>query len=491
MVRLLLIVFGVALLPQYAIAATEGADMGIYTSGIRFSSPTLKAGETVRLYAKVRNEGDVDILGYVLFYKGTTSIGNSQVVSTPAGGAQEEVWVDFIVPYQQFNIRAEIRGTEPLDINASNNVAVTALYTPFIDDDNDDIADQKDNCPYKTNADQRDTDYDGIGDACDDDSDGDGVSNTNDSEPLNPLVSKVETPAPVIAPSEPVVQIAQVDEPQAPPQTLPDQQHGDTPVSSDSEVTTTTTSSDLPSEITDINLITDDSILENREAQGIVRVSSNATFVYQPLSWKEYRFRVLIPDSSSHLVWDFGDGVVSSLQTVDHTFRKTGKYPVVLTVTNADGTQKTDTQLISISFFHMSNPFIQLIIVALGLLTFSFLILAIQSGRAIRRTKRLEETCDIEGHDHDDEAEEEEEVEEDDETEEESEVESEEEEIAEDDDDDALELSEDDLEEEETESEEMDDDSDNSDEDEDAIEVEEAPKKKAPAKKKTVKAKKK
>lgn len=54
---------------------------------------------------------------------------------------------------------------------------------PILDTDNDGIPDDQDNCPLAANADQQDTDGDGIGDACDPDIDGDDIPNLADNCP--------------------------------------------------------------------------------------------------------------------------------------------------------------------------------------------------------------------------------------------------------------------------------------------------------------------
>ena len=51
------------------------------------------------------------------------------------------------------------------------------------DSDNDGIPDTSDNCPTVFNPDQKDTDHDGAGDACDSDDDNDGVPDSSDNCP--------------------------------------------------------------------------------------------------------------------------------------------------------------------------------------------------------------------------------------------------------------------------------------------------------------------
>jgi hypothetical protein len=64
---------------------------------------------------------------------------------------------------------------------------------PDVDSDNDGTLDCKDNCPTVANADQKDSDNDGIGDACDSDRDGDGVDNSSDCAPDDPTKFKLWT----------------------------------------------------------------------------------------------------------------------------------------------------------------------------------------------------------------------------------------------------------------------------------------------------------
>jgi hypothetical protein len=63
-------------------------------------------------------------------------------------------------------------------------VQATGSCAKAPDADGDGVADSKDNCPKDKNADQKDTDKDKKGDACDTDDDNDGVLDTKDNCPL-------------------------------------------------------------------------------------------------------------------------------------------------------------------------------------------------------------------------------------------------------------------------------------------------------------------
>jgi len=65
----------------------------------------------------------------------------------------------------------------------SNESVISLIFAA--DKDGDGVEDELDNCPSIANSDQRDTDNDGEGDACDSDDDNDGVEDVDDAFPLD------------------------------------------------------------------------------------------------------------------------------------------------------------------------------------------------------------------------------------------------------------------------------------------------------------------
>ncbi|MDP2631472.1 MAG: PKD domain-containing protein [Candidatus Uhrbacteria bacterium] len=391
--RFFFIVSILFLAPVAMHAATP--DIGVRAADISFSEAVLVSGDQIRIYSTLRNMGDTDITGYIFFYQGVQPIGASQVVTLVAGGENEEVWVDFTVPYNAFNIRAEVKGSEPQDVNPDNDLAITSLFYPIVDEDRDGIEDETDNCPEISNADQADADSDGIGDVCDDDDDNDGLTDdveaelgtdpkdadtdndgsmdAQDSSPLDPEVQNAEPV--LIAEAEPTL----VDDSTV---TVEEDTFADS--SADSVI------AGENSDVEDLLVeVTSDSDVEV-DADSNMVVSSNTTFGYTQEDWKTYNFEVLAPNlSGMRFLWDFGDGVTSAQSTVSHKFRSAGKYVVTLVITDSEGNSITDSKALNISFFHIANPLVKITIGLLALIFIGSSILALKrSGR--QRLKKVD-----------------------------------------------------------------------------------------------------
>lgn len=373
------------LLAPFAANAAD-VDLGVSANDISFSKP-LVAGDRIRLYATVHNYGDEDVEGYVSFFQGSLAIGDSQVISVRSGGSPEDVYVDFVVPSGSFNIRAEIRGTDPEDENSGNDVAITKLFTPIVDDDRDGVENAADNCPSADNENQLDTDADGQGDACDDDddndgltdgvekelgssptsrdTDGDGVLDPNDAYPTDASRSVVPpppkpTPAPTPAPKPTPVVAAAEDDTVAPVQAEP-----------------TATAEPVAEPIAVLAPVSD--------PVDDMNVSPHAVFRYTRVSWNTFTFTALVPEvEGAQVAWDFGDGVTSNRREVTHTFHASGDYQVTFRVVNPDGSSAEDQTTVSVPFFTLENRVVLLLVGGLSVLLVLALILMLRLSRKQR-----------------------------------------------------------------------------------------------------------
>jgi len=327
-------------------------DLSLDSNNISFSSSTLYVGETVRIYAKVRNVGDTDATAYVLFYQGGMVIGQSQPVSLRANGSPDDVYVDFVVPEGSFNIRAVLQGSAPQDTNPDNDGAITPLYEPVADADHDGILDEKDTCVNDANADQLDTDGDGKGDVCDTDDDNDGVLDVNDPAPLDRTVTGIVAPV-VAAPA-----IAKA--PAAPSTTavpVPIVEHA----SNSSSAPTTVT----PTEVTPVAPVAN--------STSKLSLSPLARFSWKPIDWRTYEFTLADqPVDGVRFGWDFGDGATSAQPKITHAFSGPGTYTVTLAIIDADGKSISDAQTFDVSFFHLDNPQVMALIGVLVAALFAF-----------------------------------------------------------------------------------------------------------------------
>jgi Bacterial TSP3 repeat/Thrombospondin type 3 repeat len=127
-------------------------------------------------------------------FGGPFSPGNRLILFLEDGGppgTQTDRFTRAVGPAPQFAGCAHTFGfsgfTSPTTLVTNGGVTV---YNAPVDADSDGVPDAADNCPTVSNADQRDTDGDGIGNACDSDDDNDGLSDAAEAaagtSPTNP-----------------------------------------------------------------------------------------------------------------------------------------------------------------------------------------------------------------------------------------------------------------------------------------------------------------
>lgn len=392
------------ILPVNLQAASLSYDLGLAASDISFSAP-LVVGQNIRIYAAVHNYGTKDVAGYVTFFQSNVLIGDSQTISVRSGGLADEVYVDFKVPSGSFNIRAEIRGQNPIDENAANDVAVTTLYVPEPDTDNDGIPDNEDedddndgvkdvNEPViGTDPKDPDTDDDGCLDGDDDfpldadeckDTDGDGIGDNQDKDDDNDgLTDSSEKQAGTDKNNADTDNDGVIDGKDDYPL---DDSRSKKIVAADN--TNDNSDAVAAEETAEIILPEEEVIPEKRGTIDLDNYnfvgSSNLRINVTKKSWDTYRFEPeIIGLAAENLAykWSFSDGIIQNDKAVDHKFAKPGDYTVTLQVTGDNNLELNSREKIEISFFNSDNVLVWGILGLLLLLLFIFLVLALRKRK--------------------------------------------------------------------------------------------------------------
>ncbi len=103
-------------------------------------------------------------------------------------GEEQQITIEVDVdkaPMGNNEVQVLIHSNDTTNSPYGSGVYVTTNITEWIDSDGDGIVDDEDNCINLSNPNQRNTDGDSLGDACDPDDDNDGVPDENDAYPLD------------------------------------------------------------------------------------------------------------------------------------------------------------------------------------------------------------------------------------------------------------------------------------------------------------------
>lgn len=147
--------------------SATNVNLVIRSQDVYISPNEIIAGQPIKLYAMVSAEGNKDLNGEIKFFLGNVQIGETQPISIPSGGYEEEVFVKWVAPSRPFNFRVTAYSADETKGFANDNEALSAMIYPLADQDQDTIPDIRDNCIEHENPNQLDQDENGIGDVCD------------------------------------------------------------------------------------------------------------------------------------------------------------------------------------------------------------------------------------------------------------------------------------------------------------------------------------
>jgi len=368
-----LVIVGVILATPLVTHAAVAYDLGVKHSDIRLSGGQVVTGKVMNVIARIHNYGTEDAKGYATFTQGGAVIGQSQEVSILAG-TYDDAWVEFTVPSGSFNISVKINLVGQTDQNPANDYEQTGLFVPDTDtdgdgignltdddDDNDGLTDQREN-ELGTDPLKRDTD-------------GDGHNDADDAYPLDP--SRWQEPKPV----------APIVIPKPTPVTEP------TPVAKPTVKTApivTAAPAAAAEEIAEPEVLSG-SIVSKAQLQSEI---NNVMIIGTSTNWGTWEWRTDIPvedgDRYTYL-WDFGDGNQSTDRLLTHHFPGSGTYQVKLTVETVDRAQFTDTKTVTVSWWHIGNWQVQLLVLFLVILGGGLCYLAYRPeviGRLSRQRRR-------------------------------------------------------------------------------------------------------
>lgn len=161
--------------PQSSSAKT---DLSIAEKDITFSKESIFERETVRIFARIFNNGDTDVLGSVVFLNNKKTIANPQAISVRSQN-YDDVFVDWKPESGVYDIELKIENTNLKDEENGNDSVIKKGYLVDLDSDKDGIGnskDQDDDNDGLTDEEEKtsstdplipDTDQDGIKDSVD------------------------------------------------------------------------------------------------------------------------------------------------------------------------------------------------------------------------------------------------------------------------------------------------------------------------------------